>query len=90
MLSGAELLMYLPKQRTQVEDSQVWTARDFPPEPPRNSKVSLSTYQRFRDVYLGSQVEECYLTSNELQDLREQGCRSWKQYLLRVNLRNFE
>ena len=75
----------------QVEEEPlVWTAEDFPPEPPKGSPVSLATYQRFKQSYLNTAVENCYLTPDELEHLRAQGCRSWKQYLLRANLGNFE
>ena len=76
---------------SQVEAApEVWRFEDFPLEPPKGSPVSLATYQKFKKSYLNTPVEKCYLTTDELEELRAQGCRSWKQYLLRVNLGNFE
>lgn len=72
------------------EEAKVWRFEDFPPEPPKGSRVSLATYQRFKSTYLHTEVEECYLTPEELDKLQAGSCGLWKQYLLRVNLRNFE
>ena len=87
-LKGVCIAQGLPAGKTHPsQQQQVWTLSDFPTEPPADLEFSSAEYEAFKRAFLGSKVEEAWLSSQQLKRL---GCRSWKQYLLHNLLANWD
>ena len=91
MLCAGLLSRSAPVQASQhvkicLSNTDTWEASDFPSDPPRDCGLSLVEYQSFKARLLHRPI----LQRRGITDaqLRAQGCRSWKQYLLRLYLSN--
>ena len=58
---------------------EVWRPSDFPPEPPAAADISIADYQIFKRDHIGTAIPRAWLTPHQL---KQAGCRSWKQYWL--------
>ena len=73
-----------------VAKPDTWTAEHFPSEPPKDFTISLVDWQDFKYTLMGQEVMDCWLSPEELKTMQAEECRSWKQYLMRVTLSNWE